>query len=638
MSVQVENQNNTKAKTADTAQTAANPGAAGFSVPTGKTYVGIRELGGLGNGLAFTKAGAADMSASWFAEMEKMLAAKPELELNLVHLDRQVHGLPMSAILAVSAQEVEGKLKLLTYTLVFENPEVLQPITDTQNGVPVEYKRVASDIWDKQWVDRVASIVQEKFAAAGNAGTFYNAYFATVSIEAVSAVTDAASLHVACNERMFYICNALDVIANELLRKGANPEFNLGNRVNGMRLKSTFGNVSTALVDANLIPIRSDANIVITGSENNGANQNRSLMNGNVDIPLVRTDFYVDIAYNPGVDVNQPVAYGMQMGQQAGVSKLFQGIVNITNVMSLTQKGFRMEYFILGLASTGMLNNHFAWSSPLRPRGGVSGLNLRDISALGYVAGPAMGKAAAPFEGINSAGCSDADFNTLISGLFHTFPQYAIDVIKGGECAWGTSQLTALAEGAGDAYNRALELFVKAADNLFDGNFSKKWDRSKKMFVSSGNWVHHGYYTAATGDRQPQSNYDYLAYLNQYGKNQPELINEYARSFADTSMSTEKRLETRLKPIASQYNTATKDYAHKLFINPLLIQALAECCDAIGLSLSATDLVSFNTNTTNINPALGLFNGGVMNTTAFNSSNGFNGQARGFLGNANRFA
>ncbi len=636
MSVEVQNQNN-QTQAAAAAQTATAPGAAGFAVPT-RNVVGIRELGGLGGGLAFTKAGAADMSASWFAEMQKMIEAKPELGLNLVHLDRQAHGLPMSAILAVSAEEVEGKLKLLTYTLVFENPEVLQPITDTQNGVPVEYKRVASDIWDKQWVDRVASVVQEKFAAAGNAGTFYNAYFATVSTEAVAAVTDATSLHVACNERLFYICNALDVIANELLRKGANPEFNLGKRVNGMRLKSTFANVSTALADANLIPIRSDANIVITASENNGANVTRSLMNGNVDVPLVRTDFYVDVAYNPGVDVNQAASYGMTMGQQAGTAKLFQGIVNITNIMSLTQKGFRMEYFILGLASTGMLNNHFAWSSPLRPRGGVAGLNLRDISALGYVAGPAMGKPSAPFDGINSAGCSDADFNTLISGLFHTYPQYAIDVIKGGECAWATSQLTALAEGSGEGYERAVELFVKAADNLFDGHFSKKWDRSKKMFVSSGNWVHHGYYTAAAGDRQPVSNHDYLAYLNQYGKNQPELINEYARSFADTSMSTEKRLETRLKPVASQYNTAVKDYAHKLFINPELIQTLAACCDAIGLSLSATDLVSFNTNTTNVNPALAAFNSGVMNTTAFNSSNGFNGQARGFLGNANRFA
>lgn len=622
----------------------ASQSGAGFNIGGAKKTVTMKDLAGIGEGgIEFSRIGAADNSKAWADQFAACVKAN-DAPYTIIHLDRAQHALPMSAILVTVNMADEDQAFVGCYSIVFENPERLgerNVPAQEQGSLMVPVKPVTSDLYDREWVALCEQTVTRVFQEEnkGKKTTFVNAGFSymtvnTAAIQEVEARVQKSGLF------LYYATNALrQALSEEGVSFGA-PQITLQDLDSNVALKASYFGAPTRAVDVNNIPYRSDAHIIVRASEKN--QQSNSMMKGVPDQDLVRADFYIGIQYLPGIDQFATQNNGFGINNQP-VTKLFQAVVNVTNIEALTPRGNTLEYFLLSLTSLGMLHNNLGWATPLYLRGQstmAGEVNLRDIGALGYVANPAMtGGAPERFEGTNSPSFPESDFKALIGKLFHTYPAYAIDVTRGGEISWMTNVLSGAASNDANIRQKCEAQIRAAANALFGGVFDSVFKQGEKMVISTNNLEPVGYYTA--NEERPLADFDYLARLNLWGKTDPEAVDEYCRSWVDPNLRAEGRLYARLKGPASKSNVVIKDYAEKLVINPALIAALAACCDKIGLNLNAanSELLNYTGANLLVNPVWNSFGQtGALQTSAFSQS--FGGAGRNgmlFNGGFTRF-
>jgi hypothetical protein len=126
----------------------------------------------------------------------------------------------------------------------------------------------------------------------------------------------------------------------------------------------------------------------------------------------------------------------------------------------------------------------------------------------------------------------------LISSLYRPELLISMDV---PECASQTWYLSIFKE-ASVGNKHALDLLLRAANDLTNGNFSRYFTADKPVFINPFNRVHLGYYMDKNGMKRDIRAIDYLAVANFIGDKDPTRI----RAWSDTFLRKDVPLEIRL--------------------------------------------------------------------------------------------
>ena len=320
------------------------------------------------------------------------------------------------------------------------------------------------------------------------------------------------------------------------------------------------------------LPVRSDIRISLIGSLNQQRHQND--LDFSPSRELVSVDGYIDLVYN------QPPP---PVPGQAPITQHY--VPNFVITRADTQiDAITMELQLLALAQATLVSQNWAWAGSFLPNHDITGMDLRDIGAIGYEVNLA-GNEGKPTK-IDTKS-NDFDTNALYQFILMNINKdiiYSMDIVEGGDLSWVQEVFLESSyrnEAGGSAYTH----IVESANELTGGVFSQVFPAGQPIVSNAMNRVHVGYYKERDGSIKDIRNIDYLAILNLSGKNDLSTVAQWGESFDNDSIPLEVRLETRmniLKQVLSN-NFTLKGYARRIMFNPIFLNALNASCYHAGL-------------------------------------------------------
>ena len=433
------------------------------------------------------------------------------------------------------------------------------------NGQNIEIDVVAGDVVEgTQWA-RVQTFLTEAFGAKMQ---FLNAGAMVLPVEL--SPDDKVHLH----RVLFDATQALyTVMENDVTTLEA--PLTIKDIDAGTSLSATLDYSPPALDDDVGMPVRSDISIILRASLNNtgGAIPHEQVRE------LTRVDGYIEPVYN------EP---GQQPWGAPPISQRYNPRFVITNMTTETD-AVTPELQLLALSTATLLSKNMAWGGTFRPRYNTQGVDLHDIGAIGYEVNLTGDPTAKPDRVDTKADSfSNASLYALLSQTFNDAVIYSMDIDEVGPLAWLHQNFIAAANGDAGAYTAIIE----AANRLTNGTFQNFWNGGP-IAVDDLNRVHLGYYTGLDGVRRDIRDVDYLALLNLLGEKDMGSVINWSKTFDDTSIPLEIRLEQRAKLLKGLLpGLQIKGYARRITWYPEFINALNSAAAAAGLVIRPNNLIT----------------------------------------------
>lgn len=539
------------------------------------------------------------------ANLDESLATGSREAFEVLVLDNNSASVALSAILIANKLSFNGRNVVAVYTLAVEaSCGRLAPKPFNIGGQNIEIDVTAGDAVDKVMWAKTVELVTATYGDVEviNGGSMV--------LPSELRADDTFHIH-----RIVYnATQALCTVVEEDVT-GSAAYLSVSMIDAGSTLTATLDYNPAPLTNAVGLPVRNDVSVLLRGqSTASGSNSPHEQVRD-----LTRVDAFIDLVYNPP----QAPAFGQQP-----ITQHYYPRVVITNLDSQID-AITAETQLLALATAPLLSKSQAWGGVFKPRY-TTGFDLRDIGAVGYEIQFDPNQKPDRID-TKSDSFGVGSLYQLLATTIHDALIYSIDVEEVGEQTWMNQMFLAAAGGAKPAY----DAIVKAADRLTDGHFTRTFQIGTPIVFDDQNRVHMGYYTDATGERRDLRDVDYLAMLNLMGDRDMQRVIEWGRTFDDTTIPLELRLEQRGRLLkALLQDVRIKGYARRLTFNPAFIEALASACMAAGLVIRPNNLLVNTTGTIN----RGNFNaaqyavGGQTASAMFSHTNQGFGQYRGIGG------
>ena len=505
---------------------------------------------------------------------------------------------------------------IIAYAVLLENSNVAPtPTNYNYNGINYEVPLTPDTALDDVFADRAKEYVSRKIKNAEVkfiGGCMLPTSFDSNNIDALDDLIFNSIAAVYTDLRTYFADGNTDVSIPAL-------------RESGDQFQSVERYTREPKFDLVGSPMRSDIEITTTTS-NSRTKQQGGFHSLNNLVAAVRefgkVNGYVDNVYDP-VQIQQNMGMWMQQPMMQPTQKYAARFV-ITSMESdriMTPNAVMLmliSALILGDRNKWLESFYNATKSNVKEKG----IDFKDVGAFNYEANlPSKANPNGNPNGIGdkvntkSTDFSKAHYIEFMNKLFRPGLMYAIDVPLSGPQTWYLDIFRAAArEPGGESYQELL----KQADFLTAGAFGERFAQAanKEIFVgyneTAGSHIHLGYYTDKNGDRRDIRDIDYLAVLNAFGKDDPDLstVRAFSDSYYQYTIPERVRLNNRWKIISAVTNESAvlTGMAERLTFNQEFLAALVGGAGYAGLIIN--------------NPNNFLFSDTLQRATA-----GFAGQA-----------
>lgn len=492
----------------------------------------------------------------------------------VVRVERSEHRLDLSSLVFVQAAEHAGKRIAFYYTLLLagSNP-ILPPLRgDDRRGRGrdrgAEIPRTPGDVYDEKYGDVIFDLVSKRFDGYALVECGSSVLGAHVNLEKDRAVLES---------QMFYINAAIESKAAERLTEQDPFSLNWLSADDSLVVDMQWPN--EALADVNEQPARTD---VLIESSANLEDDDERVYNEN----LTKAAGYFELVYSPAEVGTGFRARGRRRGREEDETQLVTPKF-VVNTLDTNFKAITPELILLGLATTAPLSNDLLWTRAFTEPHAGDGVNYKDIGALNLLVDDTTKR----FD-TTAPGLSERDLMEYFGTLSRPDLAYAIDVAECAELTWVQEDFIGAAEGDKDALDR----IMKAADNLFDNNFSSIFRElvaetggSRNPFIRGERIINGWYREGRDGPKQDLRNIDLLWWLNRTGDKDREDALDWQDTFdgnEEESVRIEKRLRM-LQQILGAQNVHVTGYSRQVLIDTTFIRALAEAAASCDVHIEA---------------------------------------------------
>ena len=566
------------------------------------------------------------------AEEYKGVDASTKVDLipiDNVNTPQLTYSVIVVAMYAASTQTATNTNPVAYHTLIMEaTGTCLPPQQETINGASVTIRPLPSDALN----EALRAIISNKIKSIYPNRTQYLYVDGTV----VPASFDAKNRVMVHN--LAVIAGA--ACGTELtIRQEGFEDLNLATAQidRSLVMEVNFGQISIA--DEVGAPIRSDVSVKLIAQPfndnraNTGQPQPRSQMNsGNDPSVLTELSAFVDVVYDPATLPQNGVYSAVQS------SLTYLPRVVVTNLTA--QNGLTQASFLLALSSAVAITANNNWMQSFLPSqtnstGGK--IDIRDVGALNILANVGQPRQQGMgFEQTFGPVLTDLnsirDIGQLLGAVVSPAPILSIDVPVACPSTWYLSILTAIANGSKEAYVS----LIKAADQLTNGNFSKRFKNGDPIIVAADK-IPLGTWEDSKGNIRDIRDIDLLAVANLQGRNDPNAIMDWSDTVTCVDQyPQEQRLSSMMNIILAVTSMKANftGYAYRYTLNPAFITAISSGNSAAGLSVKLKTQLSsndFNTNRGNgrflaaaaVNGGADFLNTGMSGVGRGNNMGGF---------------
>lgn len=524
----------------------------------------------------------------------KVMEYKPDL----LRLDRQIHNLPMSAIIATLQANVNGVTYIAIRPLLLESRDNPLPKRRRQvGGQSVEMQLRAQDVTnDPRFWERVQKLVQDHAKIANAKIVDAGVLLIPEYVRDEDVGFDFENLELAkelISQTANRLEDALSAYRNETPL--SLPDIMSSND----RLRVSVDTTSdTVEMDAVGNPIRSDLRVTMKiATQQNGfyGQQNGEEFMSEEDLNHVSA--YVDMEYtrpNP----QQIQQQQMMMGNNFQPPRPFTPVIVATRVANASWvQSNTMELYLLAFSNLYRCLMGQAYAQTLNPsltntRVGKNDVNTKDIAALGYMVGGQK-------PDIRTESTGDNEFIKFLNATVEGKPAFAIDVDPVGENISLESHFLVAASGGADS-QRAKDYITAAANALTGGAFSRHFDASKEMFIYYGSDMHLGRYKDKNKEWRDVRDCDTVHVLNVTQGNQNDFFGWYRTRLATTDIN--ETFETKLarrENLERQYldpSMVINRRAPRLIATQEFLDALDAATAEAGARVEMDNIVGLDTN------------------------------------------
>lgn len=537
-----------------------------------KTW-GFMGLGNVGGISRTPSSEALSKAATVIIEAFNKLSVSDKYDLHLLKVDNTKETqLRLSSCVAVAINKTTRDLSY--HTVILEaSSEQMPPRIETINGKQVTIRRYASDVFDKDYSDAVAGLVDRAFP--------------NCKIRDCSAVVCPRNFNWEDKEAVRQFVNniVLPCIANLEERSLEFMELDLTkfNRDSQLQTQVMFNEPTRT--DYTGHPVRSDITIVLS-AVNNAQQNNQTLNNQDRSQLVAETSGFIDLLWFP---VEQQQNYNVmapQATQKYAARFVMTGMENQLRMTLAAQ--------LLALSSVltlGEGNNYYPHFAPRPVGAGRNTVDLRDIGAINIEAnlekdpsgyGKKFDTKLTTFDQIA--------LGTLIQSTIRPGLMFSLDISACGSDTWYNEPFAAAAAGQ----RWAQDLIVKAANDLTGGYFAKYYQQSATPVLINDERILLGYYTAQDGTRRDIRDIDNLAVMNAVGEHDPKAPQAWSDTFQRLDFPLPIRLAEREKMIQNivQSEVLFTQPGQRITYTLEFVTAFSQACRDAGLTMKV------------INPAL----------------------------------
>lgn len=514
------------------------------------------------------------------AQMERNFKSPQERDAwSLLVLDNNTAQVgPLSSILLCYTVAQQGELYSTVFTMLVEgSADGLSPMNINMQGRNVQLDTVAGDVFGPAYWEAIKHHVNNIYGK--------NVHVTDAGQEVLPKELDPEDdEHM--RQVMFSAISACSTVMENVLDLSSEVIFNVG-MIDQSSEKISARTAYLANDDPGSgqaetftgLPVRSDIRVTLEASSNSQQYQ----MGFDQTRELTSVDAYVDLVYSPPQQQQPP-----QAGWQRDTRCYYPRIV-ITRADTAID-AITMELQLLALVQATLFNQNMSWAGAFRPRRGVTGIDTRDIGAIGYEVNLSNDPQAQP-KAIDTK-ANDFDMRALwelITATIHDTVVYSMDIEEASDLGWIHQAFIAAADGNREAY----DLIIDAANNLTMGAFSQCFPVGEAICYDDNNRLHLGYYIDENNRKRDLREIDYLAILNLAGSKDPMLCQEWAETWDNTQIPIQIRLEKRANILRSILGTRVhiKGYARRVTFNPKFIVGLSNAITMAGLTITPNNLV-----------------------------------------------
>lgn len=524
----------------------------------------------------------------------------------LIPLDKNNTGMALSYLLVTFDHSEGGVDYRSVFTLILEGSFEGHPSSDNPNLLPVVSRElypgkninlqlVAGDVQGSELWQVIESVLRstnpnKRLVDAGSM---------TVPHEVVPNPEDPSNL-----TRIWFF--ATQATKNALEQEGIN--FLIPFSVDDvdtendqvMARRSLASHTGGVTLSAAEIPIRSDVRISLEAGSGNNHQPNPLQRNDKVELSIV--DAFVDVVYEPATPQVNNTGWLSSGGQQqvvaneAAATVRYRPRIVMTNVDTQFD-AVTLEFQLMALASSTLLMFNDDWTRTFVPDANVTGMDFRDIGAVGYevnlTGDPSQGPAAIPTKGsdFQSPGGNENAYTStlkLLQMVMHREPILSMDIDESGELSWIQDVFMEAASGT----PRAIEVIFEAANNLTGNRFSAIYQggpilHDDKMRIPMG------YYRKGEVYRDIRD-VDYLAVLNACGPSgNLDPVVRYSELMENTAIPMDQRTSELLDIIRDTVGSSVRvtGYARRYTFNPNFLLAIMEGLSQAGLKFNAQNMI-----------------------------------------------
>lgn len=477
----------------------------------------------------------------------------------------------------------EDKKFVAASGLMIEGSRRLNPINITGHGqTPIQIDRPAAECYDSETSRLIMEVAAEDFPGA----TLIDAGVNIIPLNVASQenLENSAEL----SGLLFHALNAAIITLNQAI---GSTEFILSaaELITDRTVQLTANidpNPASQLQTASGRPVRTD--VIITTAAAVSENNNVSKFSKETDITIA--GLYIDLAYIDSASIptqSGPYAQVVERTQRYRA----RAVVTTadTNLAVVT-----MEGVLLGLSSVTAMDRDNAWMRLFTPRYNKSGIDLRDIGAIGYECTHLTqdGQPARIDTRSDAFASNNANLAELLNAAIFPGLIYSMDILPCDDLGWIYSAFLAAARGNTAAINE----IIQSCDNLTSNEFSKIWRAGTPIANYDNTLVPVGYYTDNNGEKRDLRDYDYLAMLNIMGpKGDMAAVEDFSDFFDQAGIPEMVRLNKyieRLRTIIGP-SLEIKGFAHRITFNNEFLIAFNNALAKVGFAVRTNSVGVF---------------------------------------------
>ena len=517
-------------------------------------------------------------------------------DLTIHLIDQTMARTPVSALAIVYKKDVpvppvkEGAPQQ-TRTMFFTTTLLLEASASRMSSLPfshdnrmLELQATVGHVWNNDFWSKVVNSLSKEFGKVekGQLVTVSESSFVDSSVLVVPKdlnIEDERAIHNLAYNALAAISTASGAMGRPL---------NLVSRVlqHNYLLSSNTDFSSRQVYNQLGRAVRSDWVITTSVTRNQQQNQNQQVQNWmvqqNQSSVIAELTGFVDIAYI-GQTAAPVQGYGMQ---QAMGTQCYGAELVITNA-STRFHDLSLEKLLFALVTAFSMEKDGTWAWSFVPRQkNKSGIDRRDIGALGLDVDIKGDGNLVPFRGPDGKPMSQEELGTFLNHLFYRNLRFSIDVDPTGVNGWILNDFVRAAQNVPDV--GAVHRILNACNQLTNGHFATLWQNnpaSSKPLACIRGYFNLGEYTDSDGEKRDVRDFDYLASINllpnREGFARYQASVESSRGWpVPVCLATQQELITSVWPNASFYGVGTR-----VMISPALLETVSQAMALAGIAL-----------------------------------------------------